>query len=102
MELDRHGNRHQSRRQRDADPEQHVWHIRSVTRAVSRSRVHVLLFLGGLAISAFTIRRGVEPFDQGLTLQAARRVAEGQVPYRDFLWPYGPADAYLLAGLVKA
>src|SRR5439155_1593301 len=50
----------------------------------------------------FTIRRGVEPFDQGLTLQAARRVAEGQVPYRDFLWPYGPALPYLLAGSFKA
>ena len=28
-------------------------------------------------------------------LQAARRVADGQLPYRDFLWPYGPAQPYL-------
>ena len=60
-----------------------------------------LLFFAGVAISAFTIRRGIEPFDEGLTLQAARRVAEGQLPYSDFLWPYGPAQIYLLAGLFK-
>jgi hypothetical protein len=72
-----------------------------VTRAALRSRVPPLLFAAGLLISGFTILRGVEPFDEGLTLQAARRVAEGQVPYRDFQWAYGPAHPYLLAGLFK-
>ena len=74
-----------------------------MTRATSRSRVvlPVSLFLFGLAISAFTIRRGIDPFDEGLALQAARRVADGQVPYSNFLWPYGPAHPYLLAGLFK-
>jgi hypothetical protein len=72
-----------------------------VTRAVSRSRVLVLLFAAGVLISGFTILRGVEPFDEGLTLQAARRVAGGQLPYSDFLWAYGPAHLYLLAGLFK-
>jgi hypothetical protein len=72
-----------------------------VTRAVPRSRVAILLFAAGLLISGFTILRGVEPFDEGLTLQAARRVSDGQVPYRDFLWAYGPAHLYLLAGLFK-
>jgi hypothetical protein len=61
-----------------------------------------LLFAAALAISAFTIRRGVDPFDEGLTLQAARRVAEGELPYRDFLWSYGFAQPLLLAGLFKA
>lgn len=60
------------------------------------------LFVAALLISGFTIRRGLEPFDEGLVLQAARRVAEGQVPYGDFLWGYGPAHLYLLAGLFKA
>jgi hypothetical protein len=60
------------------------------------------LFVAGLLVSGFTMRRGIEPFDEGLTLQAARRVADGQVPYRDFLWPYGPAHPYLLAGFFKA
>src|SRR5205085_11696033 len=35
-------------------------------------------------------------------LEAARRVMQGQVPHRDFLWAYGPADPYLMAGLFKA
>jgi hypothetical protein len=62
----------------------------------------LVLFVAGLMISGFTIRRGIEPFDEGLTLQAARRVAAGQMPYSDFLWPYGPAHVYLLAGTFKA
>src|SRR4051812_25676781 len=45
--------------------------------------------------------RGLDPFDEGLMLSAARRVGDGQVPYRDFLWSYGPAQPYLLAGLAK-
>ena len=61
--------------------------------------VPVALFLGGFAIAGFTLLRGVDPFDEGLVLGAARRVGEGQVPYRDFLWSYGPAWPYLLAGL---
>jgi hypothetical protein len=61
-----------------------------------------LLFAAGLLISGFTILRGIEPFDEGLTLQAARRAAQGQLPYRDFLWAYGPGHLYLLAGLFKA
>jgi hypothetical protein len=60
-----------------------------------------LLFAGGVLISAFTIRQGIDPFDEGLVLQAARRVSEGQAPYGDFLWSYGPAQPYLLAGLFK-
>jgi hypothetical protein len=72
-----------------------------VTRAVPRSRVAILLFAGGLVISGFTILRGIDPFDEGLTLQAARRVAEGQLPYSDFLWAYGPGHVYVLGALFK-
>jgi hypothetical protein len=64
-------------------------------------RVALLLFVAGVLISGFTILRGVEPFDEGLTLQAARRVADGQVPYSGFLWAYGPTHVYLLALLFK-
>lgn len=66
-----------------------------------RRLVPVALFAGAALISGFTILRGVDPFDEGLVLQAARRVSQGQVPYRDFLWSYGPAHPYLLAGLFK-
>jgi hypothetical protein len=72
-----------------------------VTRAVSRSRVQLILFFAGAAISAFSILRGIDPFDEGLALQAARRVAGGEIPYSQFLWPYGPAHPYLLAALFK-
>jgi dolichyl-phosphate-mannose-protein mannosyltransferase len=70
-----------------------------------RSRPHPLLLLGLFAgaalVSGFTIRRGGAPFDEGLVLQAARRVAEGQVPYSDFQWAYGPAHPYLLGAWFK-
>src|ERR687883_1417627 len=59
------------------------------------------LFAGAALVSGFTILRGIDPFDEGLVLQAARRVGDGQMPYRDFLWAYGPAQPYLLAGLFK-
>ena len=72
-----------------------------MTRAAFRSRATLILFAAGILISGFTILRGVDPFDEGLTLQAARRVAEGQLPYRDFLWAYGPAHVYLLGALFK-
>src|SRR3954471_406054 len=60
-----------------------------------------LLFLGGALISAFTILQGIDPFDEGIALSAARRVSEGQTPYADFTWAYGPASPYLLGGLFK-
>jgi hypothetical protein len=63
--------------------------------------IWLALFAAAALISAFTILQGIDPFDEGLTLAAARRVAEGQLPYRDFLWAYGPAQPYLLAGLWK-
>jgi hypothetical protein len=63
--------------------------------------VPAILLLAGALISGFTILQGIDPFDEGLVLQAARRVAAGQVPYRDFSWAYGPAQPYLLAGLFK-
>jgi hypothetical protein len=61
-----------------------------------------LLFAAGALISGFTMLRGIDPFDEGLMLQAARRTADGQWVYRDFLWSYGPGNVVLLAGLFKA
>src|SRR5262245_19163552 len=42
---------------------------------------------------------GIQPNDEGLMLQAAARIADGQVPYDDFWWFYPPGQPYLLAGL---
>jgi hypothetical protein len=39
----------------------------------------------------------VEVFDEGLTLYGSLRVANGDVPYRDFWTTYGPGSYYLVA-----
>src|SRR5690349_553978 len=44
---------------------------------------------------------GIQPNDEGLMLQAASRIAHGQVPYSDFWWYYPPGQPYLLAVLWK-
>jgi len=57
-----------------------------------------LLVLGAV-IAGATIRDGIQPNDEGLMLQAAARIADGQVPIRDFWWYYPPGQPYLLGGL---
>ncbi len=57
------------------------------------------LLLGAVAIAGFAARRGINPHDEGLMLAAADRIADGQLPWRDFWWNYGPAEPFLLAGL---
>lgn len=64
--------------------------------------LYPLLLALGAAISAFTILRGLEPFDEGLALQSGRRILEGQWPYADFRWSYGPAEPWFLAAWFKA
>jgi hypothetical protein len=46
-----------------------------------------------------TIRSGINPNDEGLILQAAARVADGQLPYRDFYANYAPGQYFLIGGL---
>ncbi len=43
--------------------------------------------------------RDIQPNDEGLMLQAAARIAHGEVPYRDFWWFYPPGQPYLLGAL---
>ena len=58
-----------------------------------------LLFLGAAGLSGLTVLNELNPHDEGLMLQAAARIADGQLPYRDFWWNYGPGQPLLLAGL---
>ena len=51
--------------------------------------------------AAITVLSGVAPHDEGLVLQGARRVADGQLPYRDFWTNYGPGQFLSLGALVK-
>jgi hypothetical protein len=62
-----------------------------------RAAVPVALWIGAALVSGFTARRYLEPFDEGLLLQAATRVAGGQWPYADFSWSYGPGHPLLIA-----
>jgi hypothetical protein len=61
--------------------------------------VAALLFAAAALLSGITMLDGIQPNDEGLMLQAAARVADGQVPYSDFWWFYPPGQPYLLAGL---
>ena len=77
-----------------------------ISRALGAERLRAVLlacalFVAAALIAGFTIWRDIDPFDEGIALQAARRIVEGQIPYRDFLWAYGPAQPYLLAALFK-
>src|ERR687894_64279 len=53
-------------------------------------RAALLLWLGALAVSAVTLDRLLDPFDEGLLLLGAQRMAAGELPYADFQWAYGP------------
>ena len=57
----------------------------------------VVLFVLAAALSASTIWWGIGPHDEGLMLQAAHRIASGELPYRDFWWNYGPGQPLVLA-----
>jgi hypothetical protein len=60
-----------------------------------------VLVLAAVAISGFTALRALDPYDEGQILLGARRIAQGQWPYADFVFPYGPGHPLLLAGLDK-
>jgi hypothetical protein len=73
-----------------------------VGRKVSAEAITgAILLVAGLVVCSVTALRGIQPNDEGLMLQAAARIASGEVPYRDFWWYYPPGQPYLLAGLWK-
>src|SRR3954468_18635681 len=65
--------------------------------AVRRAWPYICLFAGAAVLSACTLTRGIAPHDEGLMLQAAARIADGEWPYRDFWFNYGPGQPLLLA-----
>jgi hypothetical protein len=64
--------------------------------------VYLMLFAVAAGVSAITVYKGLQPNDEGLMLQAARRIAQGQIPYSDFWWYNPPGQPYLLGGLWSA
>lgn len=75
----------------------------STSRLVSRLgggrqlAVDAVLLLAGLGVALLLVRHYLNPHDEGLVLQAAARMGDGDVPYRDFWWNYGPGQPLLLA-----
>ena len=61
----------------------------------------VLLFLVSFMVLFLGMRRYPLPYDEGVVLTGAMRIAAGQIPHRDFYANYGPADFYFPAALFK-
>jgi len=72
-----------------------------IAAMVRRIAPGALLWIVGLGFGAVTLRNWIQLNDEGLMLQAAARISEGQVPYRDFWWFYPPGQSYLLALIWK-
>jgi hypothetical protein len=51
--------------------------------------------------AGLTVLSGAAPHDEGLILQGAQRVADGQLPYRDFWTNYGPGQFLVVGALTK-
>jgi hypothetical protein len=71
----------------------------ATVRRLRPGLVGVALFAAGCGIAAIHLRSFVLLHDEGLSLQAAARIADGDWPYRDFWWNYGPGQPLLLAAL---
>jgi hypothetical protein len=65
-------------------------------------RLGLALFAAAALICGAAAMVGIQPNDEGLMLQAAARIADGEVPYRDFWWFYPPGQPALLGGLWAA
>jgi hypothetical protein len=59
--------------------------------------VYAGVFAVGALLAALAITQGINPNDEGIVLQAASRITNGQLPYRDFYANYGPGEYYLIA-----
>src|SRR3954467_10141498 len=59
------------------------------------------LFLSAFLFIFATMSRFGSIYDEGLILAGAMRVANGEIPHRDFYANYGPAQFYVVALLFK-
>jgi hypothetical protein len=61
----------------------------------------LFLWLAAAVISGFTLRRYLGPLDEGVLMQAAARIGDGEWPWRDFGWSYGPGEPLVVMVLAK-
>jgi hypothetical protein len=73
----------------------------SRSRLLSASGIIVSFLISLLSIAILTDRH-IIPYDEGLILTGAMRVASGAVPHRDFYTNYGPGQFYVLASVFWA
>ena len=69
--------------------------------SLSASGRFTLLLAVAFAFLLLAIQRDVNIYDEGSILVGAMRVANGEIPHRDFFTLYGPAQYYVLASLFK-
>jgi hypothetical protein len=63
----------------------------------------ILLFaLASAAVFLLLMNMEVGSYDEALMLQGAVQVGLGQAPHRDFFWPYGPMQAWIVSALFSA
>ena len=61
----------------------------------------IILLIINAAYYLPIMKSPLAPYDEGVIIVGAERVMKGQVPYKDFLTVYGPAQIYTLAALFK-
>ena len=57
----------------------------------------VLLFMATFAYLLFLCTRGINCYDEGLTVYGASQIIDGKVLYKDIWSNYAPGQYYLLA-----
>ena len=72
-----------------------------LTDAQRAALLYPTLFLSAFLFIFATMNRFGSIYDEGLILTGAMRVANGEIPHRDFYANYGPAQFYLVALLFK-
>ncbi len=76
-------------------------HQDSRSRLLFASGIIVCFLISLLSIAILTDRH-IAPYDEGLILTGAMRVAAGAIPHRDFYSNYGPGQFYVLASVFWA
>lgn len=72
-----------------------------LTDAQRGALLYPMLFLSAFVFIFASMNRAASIYDEGLILTGAMRVANGEIPHRDFYANYGPAQFYVVAALFK-